>query len=160
MITAAARHGAALAASVLLVSACFSYVPTELESVPVGQDVQVYVTRAGMAELEQIPESGPILRGKLMARESDRISLRVPVATRQTGFYQSTVGQDVFIPVGEIVQIERRKLNGATTGLLVAGTAAGAAGIIYVIIEAYGRTETTPPDPEELRIPIFSIRFR
>lgn len=150
---------ALLAAIVLLASGCFGYVPVETSAVTPGEDVRVYLTRQGLAELEQLDlESGPIVRGSVVAAEPDRLLLRVPVTRVQEGFHSVALGQDVPIPSGAIVQLERRELNRGGTALLVAGTAAMAATVIYLILdEGGGRDEPDPPEPPEIRIPLFSV---
>src|SRR5262245_36957549 len=94
----------------LLCSGCFSYVQVPVESVPEGRDVRVYLTREAIAELPDLPEQGgPFLTGRLLRREEQQLFVSVPVALRQEGFYQSQIGQEVGIRVGEIVQLERRR---------------------------------------------------
>src|SRR5918996_1748192 len=101
-----------IAASVLVLTGCFSYVPAPLETVPAGSDIRVYVTRQAMADLTEVLEhDGPFLKGTLVRRDDERVFIRVPVAPRQQGFYMSTVGQDVSLPAAEIVQLERRRLD-------------------------------------------------
>jgi hypothetical protein len=146
----------------VLCSGCFSYVQAPVESVPAGQDVRVYLTREGIAELRDVAESDrPFVSGRLVRREEQRLLVSVPIARQQTGFYSKPIGQEVSIPTLEIVQLERRKLNRAGTGLLVAGTAAATAVVIYTIIEA-GRPPDPngPPGPEEFRRPGFSFPIR
>jgi hypothetical protein len=156
-----AISGLALAMTLVLCG-CFSYVETPIESVPVGEDVRVYLTRQGIAELRELPElDGPFLTGRLLRREEQRLLVSVPIARQQTGFYSAPIGQEVVIPTGEIVQLERRRLNRGGTGLLLAGTAVAAATVVYVIIDS-GRQPSPngPPGPEEFRRPRLSFPIR
>jgi hypothetical protein len=152
----------AVLAAVALLSACFSYVPAEFEAVPAGEDIRIYLTRQGLAELGDIrDEDGPFLKGTLLRREGDRLFVRVPVANRQVGFFTERIGQDVPVRTSEIIQLERRRLDRVGTGLLVGGTAAAAAAVVVLIIKATGREDVIePPPPDELRIPLLSIRIR
>jgi hypothetical protein len=142
-------------------AACFKYVPVELSAVPPGKDVRVYVTREAMAELGDAADpSAPILNGTLVRREPDRLVMRVPVTSRQVGFFTEQIGQEVSVRTNQIVQFEERRLDRVGTGLLVAGTAVAAAGVIFLIIEASGGTDPVEPPPDELRVPIFTISIR
>jgi hypothetical protein len=150
-----------ITASVLLFTGCFSYVPASLETVPAGTDIRVYLTRQGLANLpEQLEQDRPFLKGTLLRHEDERLFIRVPIAARQEGFYTSSVGQDVSLPAGEIVQLERRRLDRAGTALLVGGTAAAAAAVIVLIIDAFGEPAKPDPPMPELRVPVFSIPVR
>jgi hypothetical protein len=151
-----------LAIPLVFLCGCFSYVQAPVQSVPVGQDVRVYLTREGIAELRDMAESNqPFVRGRLVRREEQQLLVSIPVARQQTGFYSKPIGQEVVIPTLEIVQLERRKLNRAGTGLLVAGTAAATGVLIYTIIDAgRGPGPIGPPGPDEFRRPLFSIPIR
>jgi hypothetical protein len=150
-----------IAASALLFTGCFSYVAAPLETVPAGTDVRVYVTRQALADLSELLDPGsPVVRGTLVRREDERVFIRVPVAPRQQGFYVSTVGQDVILPAGEIVQLERRRLDRTGTALLVGGTAVSAAVVVVLIMDAFGRPGRGEPPTEEIRIPLFSFSVR
>src|SRR5687767_3474052 len=105
---------ASMSASVMVLTGCYSYVQAPLETVQAGTDVRVYLTREGLADLPEVLEhNGPFLKGTLLRREDERVLVRVPIAARQDGFYTSTVGQDVSVAAGQIVQLERRRLDRA-----------------------------------------------
>jgi hypothetical protein len=107
--------------------------------------VRVFVTREALLSLGELPvQGGPILNGTLVRAEPANLVLRLPVATRQTGFNMEVLGQDVFIPSDQVLQIERREMNSGMTALLtVAGTAA-LAGMVVMIISG-ARAGETPP---------------
>ncbi|MEX2284083.1 MAG: hypothetical protein WEE89_16470, partial [Gemmatimonadota bacterium] len=134
-------------------SACYSYMPAQLETIPSGQEVRMVVTREGRLDLpEAIEPEGPFISGKVVRRDGDRLFLSIPIAQQQRGFYVSQIAQEVSLRTGEIVQIELRKLDGVKTGLFVAGTAAAAAGIVFAIIEAASRSNDDGLPPiEEFR---------
>ena len=125
----------------LLSSGCFSYVPADIETVPPGEDVRLFLTQAGMAALDEADPDGtlltgvtPIVQGEITRRDLDEVYVRIPITRRQVGFHSSQLGQDVRIPTGEIVQIERRELNGVGTGLIIGGSTGLAASVILFII--------------------------
>lgn len=153
------RRVIAVGTGMVFVSACFSYVPAEMGTVPEGEDVRVYLTRAGMEELPELAsEGGPFVSGTLMSADADEMMVRVPVAVRREGFFMGTLGQDVGIPTSQVIQLERRELNKVGTGLLVGGTAGLAVLVVTMIITDGRRGEAPPPPgPEEIRIPLFSI---
>lgn len=144
-----------------LATGCFKYVPVELATVPDGHDVRMYLTRQGLAALDELPlESGPVVRGKLVAQDNGDITLRVPVATRQTGFHTSSIGQDVRIPTGDIIQVERRELDKVGTGFLLGGAVAATAFIMSLILDSHSEVIVDPPPIEEIRVPLFMLRIR
>lgn len=157
-----ARLGAVLAGTVLPLSACFSYIPADLDTVPPGENVRVYVTPQGMTDVAELAlENGPVLRGMVVRKENESLFLRIPVATRQEGFHMSPIGQDVRIPTREIIQLEQRRLDRAGTGLLVLGTAGAAAAVIFLIMDAFDDgSRPEEPGPDESRVPLFSLPLR
>jgi hypothetical protein len=130
------------------------------ETVPPGDNVRVYVSRAAMVDLEEaLTESGPVLRGRVARREGDQLFLRVPVGSRQVGFHSQQIDQEVPIPLREITQMERREFNRMGTGALVAGTVGAAAVVVFLIMDAFGEPAVEPQCPEctDMRLPILSI---
>lgn len=149
----------------LVASGCYSYVPAELGVVPVGEGVRVYLSRAGVAKLselagDQIPGAGgdqPVVQGTLVRRTDSEFSLLVPVASRQVGFLQSNLGQQITFPVGDAVQVQLRKVSSVKTGLALVGSTAGIAYVIVAIVQG-ARQPTNPnpdPGPVDLRVPLF-----
>lgn len=146
---------------VLCLSGCFSYVPTALETTPVGEEIRLLVTRQGGFELSavtNIDASVPLVRGRLVGREGPEVLLGVPAAQRRDGFHTVQLTQTIRVPVDEIVGIERREFNGFNTVLLAGGGVAAAVGIIAVIMDAFGNTGPDgSSDPPEFRGDLFSI---
>ena len=153
----------------VLSAGCFSYVPTELGVVTPGEPVRLYLTRAGVdavneggAEEALSPVSDPILSGEFVRQTDADLFLRVPTVRRQVGFHSAQLGQDVRIPAGEIVQIERRQLNKGATGLLIGGAAAAVTGLVVFILNDARQPSTTDPpfDPvEDRRRRVITLRF-
>ena len=152
----------------VLSAGCFSYIPTELGVVTPGEPVRLYLTRAGVdavnaggAEEALSPVSDPILSGEFVRRADADLFLRVPTVRRQVGFHSAQLGQDVRIPASEIVQIERRQLNKAGTGLLIGGAAAVVTGlVVFILNDARQATVDTPIEAvEERGRRVFTLRF-
>ena len=151
-----------LAAAMVLSTAtgCFNYVPTEIGAVPPGESVRLYLTRAGV---DAVNEAGneealstvfePVLSGEFVRRTDADLYVRVPTVRRQVGFHTSQLGQDIRVPAGEVVQIERQELSRAKTGALVGGTAAVITGlIVFILNDARQPDAINPPfDPVEDR---------
>lgn len=148
----------------LCLSGCFSYVPAEFETIPIGEEVRLFLNGAGLERLNEVgedilPDSDePVVAGTLVARQADQFSLRIPVASRQEGFLQSQIAQQVTLPTSGLVQAERRQLNGIRTGLAVAsGTAAIAVLVMTIISGGTPPQPVPPPTGEDARIPLFSV---
>ena len=157
------RRGAFLALLISSLSGCFRYTPMELDAIPDGENVRVYVTRTVVETVGEVMTlSEPILRGRVTRRDPETLFIRVPTGVRQVGFHSAEIGQDVTIPLRDIIAIERRRLDRIGTGALVAGTAGAAAVVLFVIMEAFGEREVEEPCEEcvELLSPIFSIPIR
>ena len=152
-------------ALVLLVSAagCYRYTPIPSETVPIGENVRLFVSRTAMLDLEEaLTLNGPSVRGRVVRREGEQLFLRVPVGARQVGFHSEGIDQEVPIPVSEITQMERREFNRAGTATFIAGGLGATAVVLFLIIEAYGEAEFEEecPDCADLRLPLISIPFR
>jgi hypothetical protein len=157
-----ARCAPLVIGAVVMSTGCYSYRPTQVETIPVGQEVRVTLTRQGRFELpEQFDQEGAYISGQVTRRDAERLYLNVPIARREQGFFVSQITQEVGVRNGEVVDVQLRKLNGPKTGLFVIGTAAAAAAVVYAIIEASSRsTDDRLPGQEEFRIPILSIPVR
>jgi hypothetical protein len=120
-------------------SGCFKYVPAPLEALPPGENVRVYVSRNVIQQLEEVGEfSDPVVRGRIVRRSDEELFVWVPIGARQVGFHSTELGQDVRIPLTEIVQLERREVDRLGTGALVAGGIGATAVVLFVIMEAFG----------------------
>jgi hypothetical protein len=155
-----------LPAVVLLVTTgCYSYVPAEFETVPIGEGVRVYLTREGVTRLreiggDQIPGASseqPVVSGTLVRRSPADFSILIPVTARQVGFLQNELGQQVTLPVADAVQVQLRKVSQVKTGAALVGSTAAIAFVIVSIIKGARQPSDNPqPLPEDLRIP-FSV---
>jgi hypothetical protein len=160
---ASVRRGTFLALAISSLTGCFRYTPLQVDAVPEGENVRVYVNRSVVESIGEVRTSTePILRGRVTRREPETLFIRIPIGVRQEGFHSAEIGQDVSIPMRDIIAIERRRLDRIGTGALVAGTAGAAAVVLFVIMEAFGERETEEvcEDCVELLSPIISIPIR
>jgi hypothetical protein len=144
-----------------LLGGCYRYLSTPLDAAPRDQDVRVHLSRVALARVpEEFPTGGTFLTGRIVGVEADSVVLRVPVS-RAAGFGLQELRQDVHIPRGEILDIERREVSAARTGLTVAAAAGAASALVLLIIEASGNTDADPGEgPDQLRFPVLSIPVR
>src|SRR5688572_16318818 len=134
------------------VTGCYSYIPSEAAAVPPGERVRVYVTREALVRLGDIPvNGGPVLNGTLVRAEPANLVVRLPVATRQTGFNMEVLGQDVFIPNDQVLQLERREMNGPMTALLTVAGSAAMAGLVVMIMSG-ARSGEQPPGGSDVEL--------
>ena len=148
-----------LAAGAVGLSGCFSYVAVPMESAAVGSEYRVVLTRARMEQLRDLDPSGlpeigaPQLRGTLVERSGGELALRIPVATRQVGIHQTDIERQIRIPVGDVVEVERRRLDRARTGLAVGGLLALTGFVIFTTLEGARFWDQNPdgPPPDALR---------
>lgn len=147
------------AATLVLCSACYRYVPIETASAAPGEPVRLYITRAGadgFREVYQVDSAVPSLRGTIVGRDAGDLLLAVEVAQRQVGFQAVGLEQTLRIPEGEVLATERRSLNGLATSAFVGVVAGGVATILTFILESEG--EPAPPDPDpDLMVPLISV---
>ncbi|MBW3535460.1 MAG: hypothetical protein KY453_09640, partial [Gemmatimonadetes bacterium] len=89
----------------------------------------------------------------------DGVTLRVPLRRRtEDAFSGPPPVTDVRVAGSDILQIERKALDVTSTALLVGG----AVGVAALALNAFvfgdsGDVGREPPDPELIRIPLFSI---
>ena len=135
---------------------CFVYVPAEMQGVAAGETLRVRVSRSASAEIaEVVPGDDPVVRGTLVRREQDRLFLRVPVAMRGDGLARRAITQDVAIPAGEILELERRRKSSGRTALFAVGTAAVVGSVIGLIVtDGRDRVIRNDGPPDEIRIPL------
>lgn len=148
-----------------MLSGCYKYTPMDQRVVPPGgEEVRVYVTRAGAAELAEIvpdAEGAGSITGVVQSVENDDLLMRVTVGERQEGLRVINMMQTIRVPRGEILTMERREVNKLGTGLLVAGGAALGVGVVLGIIEAFGVSSGGPedPPPEDFTVTLGGFSF-
>ncbi len=151
--------GTGLVATFLL-GGCFTYVPRELESVPLGEDVRVTLTQEGASSLRSWSQAtlhrdlGSVVHGALLRLEGEHLVIRVSEADWQGGFHRTEFGQDIRIPMGDVLVLEERELERVRTGLVVAAAAGGVFGVMHMILSDARPPRDGPPPPEpDVRAP-------
>jgi hypothetical protein len=154
-----ARH--VLFSGVLILSGCFSYIPAELGSVLPGEEIRLQMAAQGASDLATISGGrGTSVAGMLVGIDAAAIRVRVPVGLMVEGVTTRSLAQEVVIPRSQISDVERRKLSRPRTVGAVAG---GVAALVAVVL-AYGEIQENPEIPpvivpDEIRIPLFSVRI-
>lgn len=156
-------RGPVLAATLPLLAGCYTYTHVPVDQTPVGENVRLVVSRVGVPDLAGVDAGetvAPQVRGRVTGAEGRTLLLRVPLSgDLATGASVLDVGQVVRVPMDEVLSSEIQRFSAAKTGLLVGAGAAGAAFIIFAIIDG-SRGDDPPdgPDPELffnlLRVPI------
>ena len=160
-----ARNAMVVVGAACFASGCYTYVPAQFTAIPIGEGVRVYLSQAGVDRLRQVGADAlpgltdrPVLNGRLVRRDATEFSLQVPVGTRQAGFHQAELDQQVTLPVTDLVQVERRMVSGLRSALsVVAGTALLATVVVTIVNGARRPSDNGGPEPDNLRIPLFSV---
>lgn len=117
---------------------------------PAGEEVRVFVTRAGASELAEVaPEAGGggAITGVVQGTEQDDLLMSVAVGQRQDGLRVIDMLQTIRVPRGEILSMELREVNKVGTGLMLAGAVGLGVAIVLGIVEAFGTGDPDNPDP-------------
>jgi hypothetical protein len=153
------RRALSILCAAALLSGCFTYVPTQLGTVPVGEQVQIHLTPQAQVELSQRGRrvEGAV-RGTLAERQAGRLLLRVPIAAQQDGFFQSAIEQDLPVAEADVLGIDLRRFSGPRTALLVGGAIGGGTLIVLTIMAASRRGGSPGNGPiDEIRVPLLSV---
>lgn len=156
-----AWHRCGAAAVVAILAGCFSYVPAELATVPDGQEVRIFLTRAGVARLAELgvidllPEGDPVVAGVLMRRVDGRLALRIPISAPVAAVARDIV-QEIPIDAADILRIDTQRLARGRTVLAAAGAVGAAAATTVLIIRgSEGEPRLPfPGGPDDVRIPL------
>ena len=150
------RAGGLLGA--LLLSGCFTYVPVDRASVAPGQDVRVYVSRTGLAQLPEAFATDRWLRGSLDSWDPDLLRLQVPIRRSAGGYLGPDIREALEIPIGDVLEVERREFSrGRTAAIVAVGAAVATAGILVITREDRAPDDDGGGDPELIRLPLISV---
>ena len=147
-----------LGTAAVALSGCFTYVPVDRSAVAPGEEVRVFVSRTGMAELPEALATERWLRGTLREWSGDGLQLGVPIARPRDGYVADDIRQDVTLPTPHVLEVERREFSRGRTAALVGGAAAlAAAGIYAITVNDGSDTDEPDPGPEIVRIPFLTF---
>jgi len=143
---------------------CYTYVPAELATLPPGQQVRVYLTRAAVASLPEdvapTDLSTLYVSGMLMAQQADSLTVSIPVGTRNPGFISGNIRQLVKVRTAEVVDLQRRQFSVLRTALVAgAGVGVGAA-VITLIFQSQSSIDISDPNEDTSRVPILAFPLR
>jgi hypothetical protein len=157
------RNALLVLGTAVFASGCYTYVPAQFTTIPIGEGVRVYLSQAGVDRLRQVGGEAlpgitdrPVLNGRLVRRDASEFSLQVPVGTRQAGFHMAELDQQVTLPVSDLVQVEHRRVSGLRTGLAMGAATALLATVVVTIVNGARRpSDNGGFEPDNLRIPLF-----
>lgn len=151
-----------LAVSLLVViGGCYSYEPVRPERVAPGTAVRVRITSEEAARLSDVlPTGARVLDGEFVDRTGAGLTLTVPSAVIDQRRGVTRLHQRIDLPAGEVLGLERRRLDGLKTAAAV-GAGAVAVGLIAAFaFDSDGGTKGAPkPNPDDVRIPLIRLRF-
>ena len=115
----------ALAATLLVLSGCFSYIPARPGEVEPGLDVRARVSPTAGARIAPLLGATDARRldGKLITNGADTIIVEVPTVMLDNREFGRTPNQRISIPRGDLIELEVRKMDRWRTMGIVGGAA-------------------------------------
>jgi len=143
---------------------CFSYVPVDIESVPVGTRVRAHLSSTGAEAFgSRTGVDRETVNGTLVEKRNSSLLFQVRSVSRaQSGASLDDLFQQVDVQRQDIVQIERKKLHTEKTALTIAGGIVGAGVFLYYSLRGEPGTYTPPPDVgpvDNIRVPFQMFRL-
>ena len=157
-------RGLAMCACASLLSGCYKYVPTTLESVSPGNAVRTMLSADERLELRsELGLEVTELKGQLVEKSGDRVLLSVRLAAGKYGLGSQPLHQRIELTPAGIMRIDVRQTDPLRTAGLVgafAGTAALGIAQLFVDREPGSPDGDTPPPDEHfwgglLRVTVF-----
>lgn len=126
-------HGCRLlqGAVLVMVTGCYSYSPAQLETIAPGQAVRVRLTAEEAARLEPIRVTDArLMEGVVVQRSGSELLMDSHVGSLDPQRGTRSLIQRINVPVGEIQEVELRRLDTLKTGATVGGFALATTAII------------------------------
>ena len=144
-------------------SGCFSYVPAEIETVPVGARVRALLTPAGQERLRTIVGfERDAITGKVVQKQANSVRFSVRSVRGSESGTGSDLVQHIDVPHQDVARTDLKKIDGLKTGAVIAAVS----GLFsYVAIRAaggetiMGGTPGTSGPDESIRFPFLMLRF-
>jgi hypothetical protein len=142
-------------ATVLLNGACFSYQPSQLESIAPGKAVRL---RISPEEADRLADAGlsdsRLVDGVLVENGAAGVVLDTRIGINDPTRGTRALTQRINVAQTEIREVELRQLDRLKTGL-VAGAFAVVVGAVVAaqLVGGRGRADDPGPGPDELRVP-------
>ena len=143
----------------LAASGCFAYVPSSPQELVSGEGVRLRLTAQEAMQFADLRlADARSLEGTFVDRSDSEIMVEATVATSDRERGSQLLVQRVTVPITEIVDVERKKLDTFKTGLLVGAGTAAVGAVLFRDALGYGDSGQTPTEnPEARRIPV--LRF-
>lgn len=128
----------------IVLPACFRYVPLDAGMVQPGEDVRLVVSydaQQGSSNRTALPAQS--VEGQLVRAGDDSVAVSVWIGRDYRGTPFESTYQTFTVPRRDVLRIERRQLSKWRTGLVAVGAAVG----IAVLVDRMGLIEDpNPPD--------------
>jgi hypothetical protein len=141
---------------------CYRYLPVTPEAVPPGEAVRIRLTPEEAANFPDLRlTEGRLLEGRLFHASESMLTLETTVGVNDPQRGTRALVQRVEIPRGAMVELERRELDRARTGFLVAGGTA----VVTAVVVSQLRKGSGSDDPpggggvEATRVPLLRLRW-
>lgn len=154
---------AALLAVTAAMAGCYTYVPVNADAVSPGETVRARLTLRAREQVGARAAQDGELEGKLLERQDRSLTLFVPAARRQRGFFSEELHERVHLDRSDVIELERRQLDRPKTYVLSGVAAAVVLGIAIETLtgKTGGNTiDRTDPGPSAAVIPLFTFGIR
>jgi len=147
-------------AVVVFLSACSVYLPQPLDTPPTaGTQVRARLTTPGSVRVSEV-FGVPVqeIEGRILNSSGDSLGLSILSATEYGRPWDSA--ETLKVAMGEIYQLDEKRIDGRRTAFLVGGVGAVSGIVIGALFNAASRSEDGEPPGEidVILIPLFSIR--
>lgn len=126
------RRGFLIVALAFGATGCHTFQPATIADLTPGEDVRARVTGAFADSLSAVLSGDArVLEGSYVESNGSTVYIDVPVSSAYQGMRLQTLNQRIEVPATAFVDVERRELSRARTGLAI-GAVLAAAGAILI----------------------------
>lgn len=170
MTMSSRSYGVGVAALAIVFTGCVAYIPTELETVPAGANVRIFLTSTRMAEIREIDDQGlpdqagsTTVNGTFVRHDDTVFGVRIPIASRDVGFLRSRIARELTFSASEVLQVQLREVNRGKSALAIAASTGLLTFLVVAMLSGAENRSQAPTGeiPEASRIPLaLSSLFR
>jgi hypothetical protein len=124
-------------------SGCYTYTQADLPTLPADTYVRLYLTRKGLNSIPAgaVPNSSSsvYLNGRIQKQTPDSLLIAVPVSLSVTGNGAKDLAQNIYVPMSEVVSVDRRLFSPQRTVLAFVG-GVGFVSVTVLGISSAGKT--------------------
>lgn len=127
---------------------CYSYVRSPVPTPPVGREIQLELTDAGVVGLAHLV--GPnvtMLRGRVTAATEDSLTLAMQSVTKRNGGEEYWAGEPITVARSSVATWGVRKVSALRSGLFVGLVAGGVIAVATAIVRNLGAGGGDSPKP-------------